>query len=200
MGSTGITPDPSHLKLTGQKVELRVLRDFALDPTGPFYQFVLTYLAASAGLTPVYDAEHYPTFMEGIAGIFPGATAPGARADLSESVKQVRAGALPRLQAQQSLCCMLANTAFESIDEKDAGKLKGNPVFEFFRHVRNAASHRNRWHFHSHAPVHPAAWNGIVLDASQKGASNPLHGKTCFYGNLQPADLLYLLRDVERLL
>ena len=61
------------MAFTGQPVALRVLSDLALDPGGPFYLFVLTYLTASARLTPVYDAKNYADFLEGVSGVFPGA-------------------------------------------------------------------------------------------------------------------------------
>ena len=66
-------------------------------------------------------------------------------------------------------------------------------MFEFFRHVRNAASHDNRWHFTGNAPTRRAEWNGIVLDKS-------MNNTTLIYGTIKPADILYLLRDIEALL
>lgn len=180
-----------------QPAAIRVLHDLTLNPAGPFYQFVLTYLVASAGLTPVYDDKHYPDFMNNIAGVFPGTTTGDARADLAECVRQVRSGALPQLQAEQSLCCMLANAAFESIGKTDRDRLEGHPVFEVFRHVRNAASHKNAWHFYSDRPRLRGQWKWLVVDETLKGDTNPLQGQMCFYGTLQPADLLYLLQDVE---
>lgn len=196
--------ETGYYKLTGHPVQLRVLRDLALDPGGPFFQFVLTYLVASAGLTPVYDTKGYPTFMDGIAGMFPGALKGDARADLAECVRLARGGALPQQRAEQALCCMLANLAYESLTTADGGRLRGMPAFEFFRHVRNAASHGNVWHFvvnkNVQEPSRPAKWERLQIDESLKGDKNPLHGKTCFYGTIQPADLLYLLRDIEGLL
>lgn len=132
--------------------------------------------------------------------MFPGNVTVDARADLAECVKLARDETLPQRQAEISLCCMLANAAYESIAPSDKDKLKGNPVFEFLRHARNAASHRNSWHFFSQEPNTHAEWNQIVLDESRKGDLNPLQNHPCFYGTLQPADLLYLLRDVEGLL
>ena len=188
------------LSIGGQPVNLRVLQDLVLDAHGAFYDLVLTYLVASAGLTPVYDAKNYPEFMNGVAGVFPGKATVDARADLAECVKLARDGTIPQRQAEISLCCMLANAAYESIAKGDKDKLKGHSAFEFLRHTRNAASHRNVWHFFPHEPSTHAEWNKIVLDESRKGDLNPLQNHACFYGTLQPADLLYLLRDVERLL
>jgi hypothetical protein len=135
-----------------------------------------------------------------VAGVFPGKATVDARIDLAECVKLARDGTIPQRQAEISLCCMLANAAFESIAKSDRVKLKSNPVFEFLRHTRHAASHRNAWHFFPKEPAAHAEWNQIVLDESRKGDLNPLQNHACFYGTLQPADLLYRLRDVERLL
>ena len=134
-------------------------------------------------------------------------------AEGAAAVDDVRTGALPQTQAEDALCCMLANIAFESIDQPDKDRLAGNPVFEFLHHVRNAASHRNRWHFRKDQPKCRAEWHGIVIDQLGtsnppqgktrfygRGANNPLHGRTCFHGTIWPADLLYLLRDVEKLI
>lgn len=186
--------------LTGNPVGLRVLRDLALEPTGPFYNFALTYLVASAGLTPVYDATNYPTFMERVAGVFPGTVKGDLRADLAECVRSARDGTLPQRRAEQALCSMLANATYESITKADRDRLKGNPVFEVFRHVRNAASHGNVWHFFPKEPSARGEWHSIVIDDALKGDANPLQGQACFYGAVEPADLLYLLQDVERLL
>jgi hypothetical protein len=88
----------------------------------------------------------------------------------------------------------LANTAHASV------KLPRTAVTEFFRHVRNAASHRNRFNFSDDEPRWPAEWRGKALDHVRKGRANPLHGVTCFHETLGPADLFLLLSDVEKLL
>jgi hypothetical protein len=200
MSNQTIVPKAGSLNLTANPVQLRVLSNFRLNPTRPFYQFVLTYLAASAGLTPVYDAKGYPDFLQNIIGVFPGVTGDDAQVNLAECIKLARDGLLPQRNAEQSLCCMLANSAYESVNQSERNRLKGNPIFEVFRHVRNAASHGNAWYFDKKQPSFHGAWKRIVIDETQMGSRNPLHGKTCFYGTIQPADLLYLLQDVEGLL
>ena len=192
--------DAGYYHLTGHPAGLRVLRDLALEPTGPFYNFVLTYLVASAGLTPVYDATGNPNFMDRVAGVFPGTVRGDLRANLAECVRWARDGTLPQQRAEQALCCMLANSAYESLTKADRDRLKGDPVFEVFRHVRHAASHGNHWHFLVNEPTRYGEWHHIKIDHTLKGDDNPLQGETCFYGTLQPADLLYLLGDVEALL
>jgi hypothetical protein len=186
-----IEPRTGSLAFGGQPVNLRVLQDLVLDANGAFYNLVLTYLVASAGLTPVYDTKNYPEFMKGVAGVFPGKETVDARADLAECVKLAREGTIPQRQAEISLCCMLANSAYESISEANKDRLRGNPVFEFLRHTRNAASHGNAWYFSPSQPSAHAEWNKIVIDESQKGDLNSLPSRAYFYGTLQPADLLY---------
>jgi hypothetical protein len=55
--------------LTGHSVALQILGDLKLNPAGSFYSYVLNYLVASAGLTPVYDATNHPEFLKNVAGI-----------------------------------------------------------------------------------------------------------------------------------
>jgi hypothetical protein len=194
-----MTPKTGNYSLTGYPAGLLALGDLTLDPTGPLYPFMLTFLAASAGLTAVYDAAKYATFMQGTAGIFP-AKALAAKVSLADCVAKVRAGALPQQDAEIRLCAMLMNSAYESLDDAAIAKLQGDPVFEVFSHVRNAASHNNKWLFKAHQPVNPAAWKRFALDHTQKGNANPLQGQRCIYGSLLPGDLLFLLRDVETLI
>jgi hypothetical protein len=195
-GSSAVTPQTGAITMSGQEVALRVL--YALNPGGPFYRFVLTYLVASAGLTPVYDEENYSNFLKGVDGIFRGVLSGTARVDLAECVALARDNTLPVGDAEESMCCMLANTAFESMAAKDRNG--PNAVLQFFRHVRNAASHGNRWHFYRTEPRLPARWRLLTVDHNLKGSANPLHGKKCFFGSMASADLLYLLQDVERLI
>jgi len=96
---------------------------------------------------------------------------------------------------------MLANATYESVTKTDKDRLlRSNPVFRFFKHVRNAASHGNRRHFSKDQPSARGEWNGFIIDDALKGASHLLHGTQCIYGTLKPADVLYLVRDVEKLL
>lgn len=194
-----ITPNTGSLNLTGQPTQLLVLGDLVLDPKGALYRYMLTYLAASAGLTPVY---HDPKFMDGTDGIFPAKLVVGARVNLTQRVREVRAGHLLQLDAEASLCAMLANAAYESIPRVKRKRLKGNPMFEVLRHVRHAASHGNKWHFirRYKEPTARGEWNGLVIDDGLKGSDNPLHDQPCIHGSLLPGDVLFLLRDIEKLL
>ena len=59
-----------------------------------------------------------------------------------------------------SLCCMLANTAYETVK----GMRDQSPVFELFRHVRNASSHGNRFSFQAKEPRRKAMWRGLEIE------------------------------------
>jgi len=203
-GSTySLKADPGSYQLTRHPVQL--IHGLSLDPGGPFFEYVLTYLCASAGLTPVYHPGQTEFMPVGTVGLFPGANGSLVQMNLHEAVRLARDGkTLPQARAEQRMCCMLINTAYESVKNTDRKKLSRSPVGQYFRHVRNAASHNNKWHFvvnnRVQEPTLPARWGDFSIDHTKKGVSNPLHGTDCVYGTLQPADLLHLLRDVEALL
>ena len=171
----------SQLKPTGQTVRFNVLQDFSLDRHGVFYELVLAYLIASTGLTPVFDGEH----------------SVDADLDLEDVVKEAHDRVMPADRVQQSLCRMLAVAAYQSISKKDRERLWENPVFQFLRHTRNAASHGNVWKFRKKEPALHAEWGQLVIDETRKGDDNPLQNRGCFFETLEPADLLYLLQDLE---
>lgn len=93
-----------------------------------------------------------------------------------------------------SMCAMLTNAAYESVKTSN----DHSPEFEFFRHLRNASSHGNRFTLSSGEPKRPAFWRGIGFDHTLKGASNPLDQSPCFGPLFGPADLIDLLADIEK--
>jgi len=97
---------------------------------------------------------------------------------------------------------MLVNTAYEAIREfRDTSKeLREHPVFELFRHVRNASSHLNQFNFKDYEPSRAASWRSLTLDDTLKGKDNPLYGKGCFGNVLGTADVFLLLSDIEEIL
>jgi hypothetical protein len=64
------------------------------------------------------------------------------------------------------------------------------PILEFVRHLGNAVSHGNRWHFTSGEPRRPAASRFVTLDASFHGREPVL------WDDLTPADVLDVFDDV----
>ena len=95
-----------------------------------------------------------------------------------------------------TVCMMLVNTAYESVKEEN----DKSEVFEFFRHVRNASSHLNRFRFSDREPARPAAWRGVTIDHTRKGNANPLQNDFCFGKLLGTADVFALLWDVEQII
>jgi len=93
-----------------------------------------------------------------------------------------------------ALCLMLANHAYESVKSNN----DGSPEFEFFRHIRNAASHANNFYFTYKEPSRAASWRSISINDGLKGRLNPLHGHQCFSKTLGISDLLLLLSDIEK--
>lgn len=215
MATHTLTPGSGCLCLTGYQpqtqIGMMVSPDLVFVLGRPFYDLVVTYLVASAGLTPVFDAQHYPDFMldsatgADVAGSFPGRIVNGpANVNLRHRILQARGGSIDSGRAERALLCMLANSAYEEMTDHQHRTLRGNPTYEVFRHVRNAASHGNQWRFvvrkSVQEPARAAAWRGFVIDHTAKGAANPLHGTPCFGTALFAADLLYLLGDIEKLL
>jgi len=72
---------------------------------------------------------------------------------------------------------------------------KYSKEFEFFRHVRNACSHGNKFNVNRSKrlwdnPQYKAEWNGIKIDLS-------LDGKECFFSFLTLGDAMQLLEFVR---
>jgi hypothetical protein len=84
-------------------------------------------------------------------------------------------------------------SAFESVKYlKDQ-----SPVWEFFRHCRNAAAHGGRFNLHPDEPFRPAAWKALRIH-------NGLHGTPLFDivgdpGLLALGDAILSLWDIEQL-
>ena len=196
MANSTLTPGTAAATLTGLAAQMQILGDLKLDPAGAFYQFVLAFLAASAGLTPVYDAAHYADFLRGTVGIFPSPLAGiGAVVRLEPVVGLARDGiTLPQLEAESLLSCMLVNTSYESLTKAQQKGIQTHKEGEFFRHSRHAASHGNKWTFRGKEPVRPAEWRGVVLDRPN------FQDKPFIHGTLTPGDLLFLLGDIEKIL
>jgi hypothetical protein len=64
------------------------------------------------------------------------------------------------------------------------------PILEFARHLRNAASHGNRWNLTNGQPSRPASLRSRSIDASMHGSQPVL------FDWLSPGDVLDLFDDV----
>lgn len=137
----------------------------------PFHDMVAAFLAATMGLGNVFDPNNPSKFSPNVRSLYQGKHIPF----LSIDQEQVHRMAL-KLSADRAvamLCRMLANAAYEAVDG-----LPPTPEAEFFRHVRNAASHDNKFFFTSREPRRAASWKNC-----------PRH---CVEGHREPA----LRRDV----
>jgi hypothetical protein len=66
---------------------------------------------------------------------------------------------------------------------------RDNPLWEFFRHARNASFHGNRFNFERDEPTRPAEWRGLAITRSMQ--DDPL-----FFDFIQFADVFYMLADL----
>lgn len=158
----------------------------------PFFPMVVSFLVSAVGLGPVFDKSNPLGLDRSSAAFFAGKVQPNFAIDLG----QIRdlAAFIGSDVALRSLCCMLVNTGYESVkDQNDR-----SPEFELFRHIRNAASHGNRFFFRPNEPSRPAAWRGVIIDHTSHGTANPLHDTDCFGGPFAPADAILLLWDIEQ--
>ena len=65
-----------------------------------------------------------------------------------------------------------------------------SPELEFFRHLRNAISHGNRFYFKGDEPKRPAKFRNFVLDKS-------LHGQPALFDYMSPGDVFDLFDEIE---
>jgi len=93
--------------------------------------------------------------------------------------REVLAGNVSMSDSLGTVCMMLVNTAYESVKHEN----DQSPEFEFFRHVRNASSHLNRFCFRSEEPRRPASWRSVSINHELKGNANPLQNDHCFGKN-----------------
>ena len=160
----------------------------------PFFEMVMSFLAATVGMGPVFDNEN-PLALDSdkIAG-YRGKVRPDLAIDMGQIHAQCVSGALTADAAVKSLCCMLLNTAYAVAEAHN----DQSPEFEVFRHLRNAVSHGNSFNFRKNEPKRPASWGTFVIDDKLRGRSNPLFGVECIGATISPADALALLQDIER--
>jgi hypothetical protein len=168
------------------------------DPNGPFFDMVISFLIANMGLKPLND-EILPDgdfpFKELSTVVYNGEGIPGIIINPLILFYEFREKKQPDLKnVITSFCMMLMISAYES----NKNKFDKSPLYEFFRHIRNASAHNNRFFFLSHEPKRPAKWRNLYIDDKKKGKDNPLFGKDCFFNFLGPADSILLLNEVEK--
>ena len=155
---------------------------------------VMSFLAATIGMGPVFNPANPLKLSPATVAWYRGIVRPHLTVDMAQVHKQCVSGRLSADSAVKSLCCMLLNSAYEVAKPHN----NRSPEFEFFRHLRNAASHRNTFNFSSHEPARPASWDGLTIDHTAKGSINPLFGKECVGTTVSAADVIALLHDIEK--
>lgn len=164
------------------------------DKGKPFFDMVGTFLVSLSTCPAVFDGGNPMKYDKSQYITIGGVQGNGKHLYPLEIYEQAQANHITMPVYLLSCCMMLANTAYESVKEQNDHSLE----FEFFRHVRNASSHKNVFTFHPHEPARRAQWRGAIIDHERKGNTNPMHGQPCFGPLLGPADLIDLLAEIEK--
>lgn len=159
----------------------------------PFYDMVTSFMVALAASPSIFNAENPMGLTEDQYVSVQGILVQGRHFIPHDIYLQAQKGDISQAKFLKSCCCMLANTAYESVKDKN----DQSPEFEFFRHIRNASSHQNVFNFYDHEPKRPALWRGTEINSNKKGSTNSLCGTECFGTFMGMADLIDLLKDIE---
>lgn len=162
-------------------------------PGRPFFEMVASFLAATVGMGPVFDPKNPMQLSPEMVAWYRGKIAGDLAIDTAQIQNICTSGALTADFAVTRLCCMLLNSAYQAARHHN----DKSPEFEMFRHLRNAASHGNKFHFENLEPRRPTRWRSLTINHTTKGSGNPLHGVECVGHTLSPADVLMLLSDIE---
>ena len=165
---------------------------------GLFHDMVTAYISALSGLLLFRKEFKFDLSVKvGLAS-----TVRTLEFPVQETKDRFNSGTFPLGMVSDQLTLMLINAAGERAKAKygDAGwsvlRHKYSEV-DFLSHARNAASHGGAWHFTGDEPKARSGrqpkWRGHIVTAS-------LHDTPLLGADLKPADLLWLLSDIEKLL
>jgi len=160
---------------------------------GHFCKMVMTYTTAISGLLlyhPFFRAklDEFNLQKEGKMVSLGSRVYPSIGVKPHEIIERIDKGLITLGEVADSLAYMLVNIAYESV--KDSLDTQ-NPAHEFFRHLRNGASHGGKWSFRNNEPSRLAEWRGRKITAN-------LQGKKLWDLNLGPGDIIVLLWDIEQ--
>lgn len=161
---------------------------------GYFYDMISSFMVAITGLEAIFNCNNPMNYQPKVVYTFEGKVHKEIRVEPHSIHEQALKGKITSSNVVNHLCNMLMNTAYESVK----GMNDKSQEFEFFRHIRNASSHKNEFNFFNYEPAREASWRGKVIDSSKKGNSNLLFGKPCFGDFLGTADCILLLWDIEQ--
>lgn len=168
------------------------------QPKGYFYDMVNTYNTAICGL--ILFAPNLKNLVSQLK--------PAGLASREYSALAIRPQEISSLidrnfinlgNVTDNLSYMLLNIAYEAVEGllktvKNVDITKTDPMHEFFRHLRNGASHGGIWTFDDRdkRPLPDAVWRGRKVD------KNTLKGEKICTLNLGPGDIMVLLWDIEQ--
>jgi hypothetical protein len=160
---------------------------------GPFWNYVMSTMIGLGGYLSFSDPAN-PMQFDDDEMVMDSFLEPRIAVTFDHIRTQVMSGVVDSAVFSSSLTQMLVSTCYESVKDRK----KDTPLWEFFRHIRNAASHNNRFFFSESEPKRPAVWRKFEIDDSAKGHSHPLFGTACINEYLATADIFILLREIEQ--
>ena len=155
---------------------------------------VAAFTTSIAGWGSIFDKTNPMGFKKNQVATLEGHVNPETKIDLGNIHRLAISGKLNMPTLTGYLTGMLINTAYESV----ASKNDHAPLFEFFRHIRNAASHNNVFNFRDWEPQREARWRSKQIDHKLKGKANPFFGTVCFPDFVAAGDAILLLSDIEQ--
>jgi len=166
------------------------------DKAGYFYDMVMSFMVAVGGMPSIFEPSNPMKFKSDSVISLNGKVHKELIVDQYALHQQAVWQNINTVAVVNNLTCMLVNTSFEAVSHFN----DHSPEFEFFRHVRNAASHKNHFNFRATEPKRPTAWRGASIDHTLKGQGNPLYGQVCFGNLIAAADAILLLWDIENVI
>lgn len=160
--------------------------EISFEAGRPFFDYVSAYVSAVSGLETVANPANLMHFSPGDVVTLLGQVHPMLRIGQLAVHQQFVSGKISSSHVVNSLGGMLLNTAYEAVKSLNDHSLE----FEFFRHVRHAVSHGNRFAFKGREPIRQAAWRGVKIDHIRHSNANPLQGVQCVGNILAGADLI----------
>lgn len=171
------------------------MKTLYLKKHGPFYKYLIAYQSIGVSLINLVIKELRPIYENDRLISYGSKTDEIIFQHINEIIIEFDEN-LNKDTISELVACMFINICYETVSSFN----DKSPEFEFFRHIRNAASHNNTFCFKEWEPSRPAKWRGIDLDTSMKGSKNPFQGQKCIGNIIGSADLLYLINDIEKII
>lgn len=159
----------------------------------PFYEMVMSFMTSLSTVSFIINNEKLIELKEKDYVSIEGKWVKPRHFYPHEVIANIKNGNFLLNTYINTCCCMLANTAYEAVKERN----DKSPEFELFRHIRNASSHQNKFNFFPKEPSSPASWKHARIDHSMMGTDNPLYGTECFGSLFGAPDVIDLLKEIE---